>query len=338
MALCVKVEKAHAEETRQKLLAQKLLETKYAPFRDRDFVYFPVKKAPAGMAVVELSLEERQTLAGSLRLALKDKLEEKEIGMLVGSFDIVGDIAVVEIPHELEKKEGIIASEIMRKHRNIRVVAKKLGATSGEFRIRPVKVIAGEPRTHTVHKEGGCFFELDLNKVYFSPRLGTERGRIANLVKPGEKILVPFAGVGPFAIRIAKKQKDAEVIGIELNPEAVEYFERNIKRNSVRNISAICGDAKKILPGRFASWADRVIMPLPKGSGGFLLHAIPCLAKGGILHYYAFGESAEPFWNAEKEIEEAAKELGRKTEILFKRVVRPYSKEIVQVVIDAKIS
>ncbi|MCX8195315.1 MAG: class I SAM-dependent methyltransferase family protein [Candidatus Micrarchaeota archaeon] len=340
MVLCAKVKRKKAESVRQQLIRQGLFDGSYIPLRDESYVYFAVKgrgKAK-GLLFVEKRLQKREQHGRSLEEELAGKLNKKELGELVKSFDIVGDIAVVEIPPSLAKKQKLIASAIMKNHHNIKTVAKKTGATSGEFRIRPVRVIAGEKKTSTVYRESGCEFELDLNKTYFSSRLSSERTRICSMVKAGENVLVPFAGVGPFAIRIAKAQPKATVIGIELNPAAARYFEKNIARNRCPNILALKGDVKKLLPGKYAGWADRVAMPLPKDSAHFLSNAIPCLKRGGTLHYYSFGDAKSPFAKAESEIRAAATRLGRKASVIYKRIVRPYSAGTVQVVIDAKIS
>ena len=61
------------------------------------------------------------------------------------------------------------------------------------------------------------------------------------------------------------------------------------------------------------------------------------MKKGGVLHYYAFGDSRMPYEKAEEQVKEAAAKAGRKAGILFRRVVRPYSKTTVQIVVDAKI-
>lgn len=337
MVKCVKVERGDAEKARQRLSSQGLLDLSYVPARDLKFVYFAVKGQPKKAVLVQKKLRKREAAGKPLREELSGKLTAKESGELVTSFDIVGDIAVVEVPPALHKKEKLIAEAILKNHHNIRTVAKKTGGTAGEFRIRPVKVIAGAKRTHTIYREGGCDFELDINKTYFSPRLGTERTRIAALTRPDEHVLVPFAGVGPFAIRVAKAQPTATVVGIELNPDAARYFKSNIARNRCNNASAVQGDVAKLLPGKYLGWADRVAMPLPKDGIRFLPHIIPCLKKGGVLHYYSFGDAITPYEKAEKEMKEAAGRLGREAHILFRRVARPYSKTTVQVVIDTEI-
>lgn len=338
MVHCVKLERKKAEAERRKLAAQGFLDQSYVPARDEKYVYFALKGNAAGkLKTVEKGLVKRGEFGKPFADALKGKLTDEEMKELVTSFDIVGDIATVEIPPALVKKEKIIAEAIMGMHRNIKVVAKKTGGTAGEFRIRPVKVIAGEKRTATVYRESGCDFELDLNKTYFSPRLGTERARIVALVKEGENVLVPFAGVGPFAIVIAKKVPTAEVIGIELNPDAAEYFRRNVIRNRCINVSVLQGDVAKLLPDRCGEWADRIMMPLPKDASAYLPNAIMSLKDGGMLHYYAFGDVEKPYDAAERQVKGACRKLGRKATVVFRRVVRPYSKTTEQIVLDVKV-
>ena len=333
----MKVERKQAEGTRLKLAEKGLLDGSYVPARDSEFVYFAVKRAQAGMKTIEKRLMKRGEYGKPLGVELAGKLTPGELDGLVKSFDIIGDIAVIGIPPSLISKQKLIASAIMKNHRNIKTVAKKTGGTAGEFRIRPVKVIAGAKRTHTIYREGGCDFELDINKTYFSPRLGTERTRIATLVKPSERVLVPFAGVGPFAIRIARAQPTAKVVGVELNPEAAKYFKSNIARNRCNNVVVLKGDVARLLPGKYKGVADRIAMPLPKDGIRFLPYIIPCLKKGGVLHYYSFGDSKKPYELAERQVKEAAEKLGRKASVLFRRVVRPYSKTTVQVAVDARI-
>jgi len=334
---CVRAKREEAEKTRQALAKASALDNGFVPGRDEKFVYFPLKQgSKAKFATVQKKLVKREEFGKPLAAELEGKLSENEAEALVGGFDIVGDIAVLEIPPELEGRERMIADAVLKIHHNLKVVAKKMGGTSGEFRIRPVKVIAGERRTGTIYKEGGCLFELDLNKTYFSPRLGTERGRLVELAKPGECVLVPFAGVGPFAIRIGKAQPSASVVGIELNPDAAKFFEGNVARNRCGNVECVKGDVGKLLPGKYEGWADRAAMPLPKDASGFLANVIPCLKRGGVLHYYSFGDSKRPFEAAERQVKEAALETGRNAEIVFRRVVRPYSKTTVQVVVDAR--
>ena len=103
----------------------------------------------------------------------------------------------------------------MEVHPNVRAVFAKSGWVSGTERIMPLRYVAGENRTQTIHKEHGCSFKVDLSKVFFSPRLSSEHQRIAKLVDEGERVVDMFAGVGPFSILIAKGLSDVRVEAID---------------------------------------------------------------------------------------------------------------------------
>ncbi|MFN3528030.1 MAG: class I SAM-dependent methyltransferase [Candidatus Altarchaeaceae archaeon] len=269
----------------------------------------------------------------SLKDLLKGILSDEELKILPRSFDIIGDIAIIEIPPELEKKEKVIA-EALLKFKNIKVVAKKAGIFEGEFRTRNVEIIGGENRTETIHKELSCKYILDIEKVYFSERLENERLRILNLVKDNEKILVMFAGVGPYAILLSKK-KNVEVYAIELNPVAYEYMIKNVKLNKV-NVNCILGDVRIETPklvekvGKF----DRIIMPLPKDAGNFLDVALKAIKKGGIIHYYGFSDDPKKFAN---EVKNTVKNLNYEIEILNAVKCGSYSPRVYRICVDFKV-
>ena len=273
----------------------------------------------------------------TLKEILKRKLSEEELKLVRRSFDIIGDIAQIEVPPELEKKEKIIAEAIMKMHKNVKVVVKKVGPTSGEERIRPVKVIAGEKRTETTHIENGVKLKLDLNKVYFSPRLGTEHLRVVSQIKKDEVVFDLFAGVGPYAIPAAKRAK--KVVAIDINPYAIKYLRENAKLNKVEDkIEAYVGDCRKVVKKhRWKQKADRVIMNLPMHAGEFLDVAFYVAKPNAIVHCYFFLKEEELFKGAIKKIKAAEREFGRKTRILRKRKCGQLAPRIWRVVVDFKI-
>lgn len=260
----------------------------------------------------------------------------------------VGEIAVVEFQPGERKQLGKFAKQLLREHKNLKTVAVKSSITEGKYRVRKIKVIAGKKTTETIYKENACVFKFDLNKVYFSPRLAFERQRIAALAKPGEKILVLFAGVGPYAIVIAKKLalekrvNGTEITGVELNPAGVKYFQENIELNKVSVIvEVVKADAKKFLAkkentGKF----DRIIMPLPKSAHEFLDGAVRCCRKGGVIHFYAIASelAKNVFENAEKQVMQACKKQKRKCKTSLERVVLPYAPRVVQIAVDFRVS
>jgi tRNA (guanine37-N1)-methyltransferase len=178
--------------------------------------------------------------------------------------------------------------------------------------------------------------KLDVSKVYFSPRLSAERKRIAELVREGERVLVLFAGVGPFALVIAKNKPRTKIVAVEINPDAVRYMRENMDLNKTKNIEAVEGDAKKLKLTDSAF--DRVIMPLPKTAHEFLSAAFAAAKDGGIVHFYALADAKAPFDEAMERARDSAKQCGVSVEAESMRIVRPYSPLQVQVVLDLKVS
>jgi len=221
-----------------------------------------------------------------LKTCLRGILPQEELDQLVRSYDVIGDMAVVIIPDALVHRERQIGEAILANTRRIKVVARRDGIYSGEFRTIPLKVIAGENRKETVHREYGVSLAVNPETVYFSVRSGTERKRIADQVEPGEEVLVLFSGIAPYPLVIAANSKARQVLGIEKNPEAHRYGLINLARNKkIRNVQLYCGDVAEVLP-QLARSFDRIVMPLPKSGADFLPLALPVLRPGGMLHFY----------------------------------------------------
>ena len=222
----------------------------------------------------------------------KNELTEEDIKNIPKSFDVVGDILIfTDFPKELSKKEKLVGEYLIKKFKNIKTIAKKSKKYSGKLRTTKLKVIAGEKKLETVHKESGLRFKVNPEKVYFSPRSGTERVRIANLVKDNEEVLVMFSGIAPFALVISKHSKAKEIYAIELNKEGYKYAQENIKLNKIKNVILIQGDVRKVTPNlKF----DRIIMPHPSDSESYLKLALTHLKSKGTIHLYLF-EKQENF-------------------------------------------
>ncbi len=340
MVLAVKVPKKEAERAKKELEKKSLLNTEYKVVKRGNFVFFPVKEAIEGYEVVDVDLPPTRRKPRSLEEALKRVLSEEELRSLVKSFDIIGHVAVIEIPEELREKERIIAEAIMKVHPNVRTVAVEEGPTSGPYRVQPVRVIAGEKNLLTLYKEHSVEMWVEVGSVYFSVRHSFERKRIAEQVKPGEVVAALFAGVGPYPLVIAKKQPLVKKIyAVELNPKAYELMVKNVEHNRLeRKIIPVWGDVRDVVPRMFSRMADRVIMPLPKSAEDFLDVAMEALKpEGGIIHFYTFGPAEDPYSRAEKKIKEIAGKWGYDVEFLLERKVADYAPRVWKVVIDAKV-
>lgn len=271
-----------------------------------------------------------------LKDLLKNKLTPKELARVPSSFDIIGNkekaVAIIEIPEEIKKRKRVIANAIMKQHKNVKSVLMKASPRFGVYRTRELKLIAGDKDTSVIHSEHGCRLFLDPRKAYFSPRESAERLRIAEKIQDGETVMIFFAGIGPFAIVIAKRSNAKGVIGIEINPGAVEYFVKSVKLNKLHNIEVIEGGVKE-LSKEYYGQCDRVLMPLPESAMNYLKEAVLCLKPGGIVHFYCFSEE-DNINKAEKEINNIAKGMGKGIKFLEIRKVLPYGPRVFKYRID----
>ena len=247
-------------------------------------------------------------------------------------FDTIGGIAIID--SKISNPESA-AKYIMDTHKNIVTVLGKGGPVEGKYRKRKYTYITGKRSYTTIHKENGCSFMLDVRKVYFSPRLAYERKRIVDLSKEGEKVVVMFSGVGPFAIEIAKKNRNSEVVGIEMNSEGHKYAVMNRELNKTWNFFPVLGDAGSP-PRKYLGFADRILMPLPMDSERFLEAAFRIAGKRCVMHYYAFVEDGGK--EALKKLKLLSVKKSRKFKLLGKREVRPYSADISEIVINFQIA
>lgn len=325
--LGIKVPKQDAEKVRKKLIELGLLDTNFKVKHEGEFVIFPVKEKIEGFEIVEETFERAKKRFHSYREVVEIP---SELGhLLPSSFDIIGDIAIIELPEELIPYGENIGRAILRAHKHIKAVFAKGSKVLGEYRVRELIHLAGEKRTETIHRENGIRLKLDVAKVYFSPRLATERMRIFEKTKEGEIIFDMFAGVGPYSILLAKKAKI--VFACDINPWAIKYLKENKKLNKVENVVPILGDVRKVA-GQIK--ADRVIMNLPKLAHEFLKEAMISVKKGGVVHYYGFSHEDNLFNEHIEMIKRAAEELGKSVKILEKRKVRPYAPYQFNIAID----
>jgi tRNA (guanine37-N1)-methyltransferase len=254
-------------------------------------------------------------------------------GGFAGRYDLLGDIAIMEIPPGLSPKEGEIAGALMDSDPKIRTVLAKGGPVSGTYRIRKVRYVGGRKNFIAEYRENGCLFRFDVRKTFFSVRLSYERTRISSLVGRREKVMVMFAGVGPFAIVIAKAHKDSDVVAIEANADACKAMVGNIAANKVQNVSAVLGDVR-VRYKEYKNFADRVVMPLPMSAGSFLTEALYVAKDKAVVHLYRFCRADGGTEEVIREIKEHARGHGYAISKITTRVVRPYSPKEIEIVVD----
>ncbi|MHC1597438.1 MAG: class I SAM-dependent methyltransferase [Methermicoccaceae archaeon] len=265
-AMGIRVERQSAEHMRRLLIRKGLLERSLKPFSDGKWVCFPVVDAPEGMEVEEFEFEKRAA----------------RVPMLKGvSFDVLGDVALVELSDAPRAADFERAQMLLAHHPHLRAVYGKRGVF-GEFRIPSLVHLAGEGKTRTLHRENGCTFEVDIRAAYFNPRLATERARVEAKIGKSDTVFDMFAGVGPFSILVAKRSRTREVYAAEKNPVACELLRANIRRNRVENVHVFEGDVRE----HPKICAHAIIMNLPHSAPSFLDVALKSAAQDAHIFCY----------------------------------------------------
>jgi tRNA (guanine37-N1)-methyltransferase len=351
-SVCVKAPKIHGEKAI--IILDKLkIATKELRIQEvNDFICIPLihqlskneletlKKQVPECEVSTCTFLEKKKRQVTLTELLEDKLPPHLLASLPRAIDFVGNIAIIELLPELEHHKVFIGEAILKLHKNVQTVLAKVGAVSGVYRLREFNVIAGKPRTDTVHKEYGCKYHVDLARAYFSPRLSNEHSRVASLVKEGETVVDLFTGVGPFSILIARTHENVKVYAVDMNPHAVEFLKKNIRLNKVYGkVYPFLGDAKQIVSQSLSGVADRVIMNLPERSMEFVDAACKAIKPtGGNIHFYSFASASNTLEDIKLRFVEAVQKSGRKVEkLLSSRFVRVTAPHEWQIVLDAEI-
>lgn len=272
-----------------------------------------------------------------LKRSLEGILSEDEVSELYAAFDQIGDIIVVKIPDSLLSKKDIIGKTLLEEVKSANSVFYQADAVKGDYRTRKLEFLAGENKTETEYKEFGCRFKIDVEKAFFSPRLSTERERIANLIKEGEIVINMFGGVGMFSI-MATKKNSCTVYNIDINPVASKLCEKNILINKLKgNVISINGDTSAVIKNKLKEVGDRTLMLLPESSDKFLNSAIEATKDKGIIHYYSHVH-ADIKQDAPNLSEEHYRQISpTECVILGSKIVRAVGPRYYQTVVDVKI-
>ncbi len=360
-APCVRVQREDGEATRRSLAADDLVDEDLEIEFDEGYLYIPVTDAaavPAEYYVVVRDVPERATQQTPADLLDFDP-----------SYERLGDIVIVD--EDDPERAADIADAVVESDVPVETVVDRASKIQGELRIRDWELLAGE-RTETTHREYGCEYALDIAEMYFSPRLATERHRVAEQVEEGERVFDMFAGVGPFVIPAAKR--GAEVVGVDLNERAVEYLRENAERNGVADrVTAIAGDVRDVVSGssrvagrersegidetsgpqarerpersdgvrddapEYENWADRIVMNLPHSADEFLDAAVTVAGDDCVVHYYDIQHEDDPFGPGEAAIRAAA-EPEYEVAVETRHTVRSYAPHELNVCLDVRLT
>ncbi|PSP94155.1 SAM-dependent methyltransferase [Halobacteriales archaeon QS_4_62_28] len=328
---CVRVGREAGEEIRQRLADADLVAESHDIVVADDSIYIPVTDpaaVPTDLDVVEYDapLRESQTMPAD------------HLGF-DPTYERIGEVILID--EDDSERATTVADAIVESDLPVRTVLNRASKVKGETRVRDWEVLTalddGTERrpTEVVHREYGCEFLLDLDAVYFSPRLATERHRVVEQVDDGERTFDMFAGVGPFVIPFARG--GATAVGVDINAAAIEYLRENARRNTVEeHVTGIHGDVREVATN-YTDWADRIVMNLPHSAGDFLDAALTIAGDGCTLHYYDIQHDDDPFGPGERAIR-AAFEPDYDVTVQNRHTVRSYAPHELNVVLDVRLT
>jgi tRNA wybutosine-synthesizing protein 2 len=302
---------------------------------DDDRVAVPVADPPAGTDVAVKAVDLPPRERGLEDLLAGRGFAPAEIEAAPSSWAVVGSVVLADFGDVSaddtlpEERREAVGEALLELHGNADTVLAR-GGVSGTRRDPATEVVAGTGETETVHVEHGTRYALDLSSVMFSPGNKAERARMGEVVEPGERVFDAFAGVGYFALPMARA--GAEVIAAELDPEAYRLLVENARLNGVSDrLRPVLGDCRDV-----ETTADRVVM------GHYEAHerldpALAALVAGGTVHLHE--ATPEPLFPDRplQRLRTAAADAGREVERLDARIVKEHSPGVVHGVVDARV-
>lgn len=318
---------------------------------DADHVELPVTAEPTDTThdhLVEQPNPERRS--PDLDALLRERgWSDDEIARAPGSWAVLGTVVLASFDDC--SRPAAVGDALLDLHGEADTVLDRDGI-AGEHRQPNVSVVAGEGDTETVHTEHGTDYAMDLARVMFAPGNKAERARMGEEAGDGERVLDMFAGIGYFALPMARA--GADVTAVERNPEAFRFLAENAQLNGVgETLSCVLGDCRDV-----DTEADRVVMgyydalgggPVHEESGsaavqdettadpGYLAAALDNLVADGVLHVHAAVPEPELWERPESRLREGCAVAGRDVEVLDRRKVKSHSEGVWHVVLDARI-
>lgn len=144
-------------------------------------------------------------------------------------YSLIGHIAHFNLKDEVLPYKHVIAQVVLDKLPAVKTVVNKLHEIDSVYRNFELEILGGEPNTIVQCRESKATFQFDFAKVYWNPRLSTERERIVGILHHNDLVFDVFAGVGPFAVPAL--MLGCTVYANDINPESVKWMKINLKAN-----------------------------------------------------------------------------------------------------------
>src|SRR5580658_5541966 len=153
-----------------------------------------------------------------IREQLLERSGPEAAALLPVHYQRIGRVVLVRWPEALRPEFPWLAAAMARAVRS-EAVGRLAGPVEGEWRLPTVEVLLGDSLATRV-LEDGLRYAFDAQRILYSRGNNAERARAARLVRPGERVVDLFAGIGYFALPAARHGGALEVIAVEENPDS----------------------------------------------------------------------------------------------------------------------
>ncbi len=328
-----------AQNALERLLATGVVDQRRGVAQKGDRVLIPVERAPSELEdqwtleTATLGPNPRRPPLDRIREALTTELAAGLLDLLPRGWSELGDVVVLRLPEELlahAEAIGAAFGEVL----GVRSVIS-LEESRGELREPVTHHLWGDVDTETVHRENGIAYHLDPARVMFSPGNHHERHRLAETITPGEHVVDLFAGIGYFALPLARA--GARVTACEKNPVAAGFLERSAEANGLADrIEVLVGDCRERAP---EGSADRVHMGYFPATWRYLDCALRALrADGGMLHYHTEVKEPDAIQKAKEELVANLPSSAPQPRTVGARRVKTTGPGAVHVVLDVEVT
>ncbi len=209
-------------------------------------------------------------------------------------------------------------------------VLADVSGVSGELRRPGMRVLYGSPG-ESVKLENGIRYCFDATKVMFASGNLDERRRMGQLDCRGETVVDMFAGIGYFALPLARFAYPRRLFACEKNPDSYEFLVKNVVLNGVGDrVIPILTDNRS-LPGR--AFADRILMGYVQATSEFIPKALELAKPGCIIHYH----DTFPEGKQEESVDAAFSRYRGSYEVIAIREVKSFAPGVSHYVADVRV-
>ncbi len=218
---------------------------------------------------------------------IKAKVRTELIDKIPRKWKKIGEVLIVDFDLVPNKDKKIIA-ETYASELKVKTVIQK-NKVNGELRKPKHTELLFGTDTVTKISEYGLTYNIDLGEIMWSPGNMGWRSALAGPDKVSDfysfenpKIIIDyFAGIGYFALQMAKGYPESKIIAIDKNPKSVEYLKINAKENKIKNMEIINDDCRNV-----QTQADVIHLGYIGNTADFLEHTHNSLNNNGIAIFH----------------------------------------------------